>query len=100
MPLRGRSWPPSSPEIARTPLPLWAGWIRPALPPQADPDGGEPKRAGVSLLELRPGQCRFIVDERASPVRFCGEPAVAGASWCAVHRRVVYVPASVRAQRS
>ena len=67
---------------------------------EADPDEGEPKRAGVALLDLRVGQCRFIVDEQASPVRFCGEPAAPGASWCVAHRRVVDVPASVRAQRS
>ena len=57
---------------------------------EADPDKGEPKRAGVALLDLRVGQCRFIVDERVHPVRFCGEPTVRSGSWCAVHRRVVY----------
>ena len=59
-------------------------------------DGNEPKRHGVGLLDLRLGQCRFIVDEQVHPVRFCGEPTVR--SWCAVHRRVVYVyePSSKR----
>ena len=63
---------------------------------EADPDKGEPKRAGVALLDLRVGQCRFIVDERVHPVRFCGEPTVRSGSWCAVHRRVVYEPSSKR----
>ena len=59
-------------------------------------DGNEPKRHGVALLDLRVGQCRFIVDERVHPVRFCGEPTVRSGSWCAVHRRVVYEPSSKR----
>ena len=63
---------------------------------EAEPDGGEPKQPGVPLLELRLGQCRFIVDERVHPARFCGEPAVRGGSWCAVHCRVVYEPSSKR----
>ena len=63
---------------------------------QSDPDEGEPKRPGVALLDLRVGQCRFIVDERVHPVRFCGEPTVRSGSWCAEHRRVVYEPSSKR----
>ena len=63
---------------------------------EAGPDADEPNQPGVSLLELRLGQCRFIVDERVHPARFCGEPAVRGGSWCAVHRRVVYEPSSKR----
>src|SRR4051795_1777984 len=48
------------------------GWSRPEcrVMDQADPRRGEPKRPGVALLDLNLGQCRFIVDERASPVRF------------------------------
>jgi hypothetical protein len=59
---------------------------------EAEPDGRELKRAGVTLLELEPGQCCFIVDERAAPVRFCGEPTVMGGNWCAQHHLIVYVP--------
>jgi hypothetical protein len=63
---------------------------------EAEPDEGEPKRPGVSLLDLRLGQCGFNVDERVHPVRFCGEPTVGGGSWCALHRRVVYEPSAKR----
>ncbi len=59
------------------------------------PDGNAPQRTGIRLEKLGPGQCRFIVDEHSSPVRFCGEPTVpSGSSWCAEHRRLVYLPRS------
>ena len=58
------------------------------------PDRSAPKRPGVPLLELKPGQCRFIVSERVSPARFCGEAAMHGGSWCEKHRRLVYVSSS------
>ena len=58
------------------------------------PDQSAPKRLGVPLLELKPGQCRFIVSERASPAGFCGEAATHGGSWCEKHRRLVYVSSS------
>ena len=53
-------------------------------------DASSPERAGVSLLDLTPGQCRFILREGRPPVRFCREPTASGGSWCAEHRRIVY----------
>ena len=58
------------------------------------PDQSAPKRLGVPLLELKPGQCRFIVGERVSPARLCGEVAMPGGSWCEKHRRLVYISSS------
>jgi hypothetical protein len=55
-------------------------------------------RLGVPLLELKPGQCRFIVSGSALPARFCGDATVRGGSWCAEHRRLVYVPSSLRSR--
>ena len=59
-------------------------------------DGSSPERAGVSLLELKPGQCRFILRGGQPPVRFCGAPTASDESWCVEHRRIVYEPASLR----
>jgi hypothetical protein len=58
------------------------------------PDQSAPKRLGVPLLELKPGQCRFIVGERVSPARFCGEVAVHGGSWCEKHHRLDSISSS------
>jgi hypothetical protein len=62
------------------------------------PDASAPKREGIPLDKLKPRQCRFIVDEHALPVRFCGEPTVRGGSWCEEHRQLVYVSSSPRSR--
>lgn len=46
---------------------------------------------GLTLLDLKPNSCRAIVSER--PTRFCGEPVLAGRSWCAHHRALYFQPA-------
>ena len=51
------------------------------------------QKAGVLLLDLKPGQCRFILRDGKPPVRYCGAPTISGGSWCAEHRRIVYVRA-------
>ncbi len=65
---------------------------------EARPEASAPKRSGVPFDKLKPWQCRFIVDEHASPVRFCGEPTVRGGSWCEEHRQLVYVSPSARSR--
>src|SRR3954447_22284039 len=47
-----------------------------------------PERPGLSIADLKPAQCRFIVAE--SPVRYCGGPTVHIGSWCKKHRHLVY----------
>src|SRR3954451_22576597 len=46
-------------------------------------DEPSPERAGASLLDLRSGQCRFVLRDGQSLARFCGEPTAYGESWCA-----------------
>jgi GcrA cell cycle regulator len=41
----------------------------------------------LSLLELKPGQCRWPEGDRA-PYRFCGAEQVFGSSYCEEHRRL------------
>jgi hypothetical protein len=45
---------------------------------------------GVRLLELREEQCRWPLDEKQPPERFCGAPTVEGTSWCAAHLLLVF----------
>jgi hypothetical protein len=47
----------------------------------------------IPLTKLAHRQCRFIVRETPKRVLFCGAPTSAGTSWCAWHRRIVYVTA-------
>jgi GcrA cell cycle regulator len=47
---------------------------------------------GRSLLDLRPGDCRWPVGDPAmSEFRFCGAGRISGFSYCADHCRVAYV---------
>lgn len=49
----------------------------------------------VPFLEIRAGECRFVVEDR--PALMCGAPVhVPGEAWCRFHRSLVYVPASRR----
>jgi hypothetical protein len=43
------------------------------------------KTVGIPLLELREGQCRWPVDDKQPPRRFCADPTVGLTSWCEVH---------------
>jgi hypothetical protein len=40
---------------------------------------------GIALLQLREGQCRWPVDDKQPPRRFCAAPTVGTRSWCEVH---------------
>jgi len=53
----------------------------------------------VPFTETGFSQCRYIVDESQSPVICCGEPTVAGKSWCQAHWKVVYVKPLERPRR-
>ncbi len=53
----------------------------------------------VPFTETSFSQCRYIVDDSRSPVICCGEPTVAGKSWCAAHWKVVYVRPPERQRR-
>ena len=60
----------------------------PILAPDADP---------VSLLDVRHGQCRWIIDDNVCPAIMCGAPTKSeGSSWCRCHAEVAYVPARLR----
>jgi hypothetical protein len=43
----------------------------------------------VPLLDLRAGDCHWIVGDRA-PWLYCGHPAGIGTSWCRWHAKLVY----------
>ena len=47
----------------------------------------EPPPASPTLLELRPGMCRYPQGDRV-PYTFCGAPKVEGSSYCAEHKRL------------
>lgn len=53
----------------------------------------------VPFTETSFSQCRYIVDDSQSPVMCCGEPTVAGKSWCAAHWKIVYVRPPERQRR-
>jgi hypothetical protein len=44
------------------------------------------------LLKRHARQCRFIISEEVRDAICCGAPTAEGSSWCAWHRRLVYVP--------
>jgi hypothetical protein len=46
----------------------------------------------VSLLDVGPYQCRFIVDDGVVPALCCGGLTPANSSWCDEHLRIVYTP--------
>jgi GcrA cell cycle regulator len=51
----------------------------------------------VRLCDLRTNSCRWPLGERWEHVEFfCGEPTVAGGSWCKEHRKRVFSRAVVR----
>jgi len=54
----------------------------------AEPD----PRLQTKLLKARARQCRYIVSEDARDAICCGSPTLGTSSWCAWHRRMVYVP--------
>ena len=53
--------------------------------PEPDP------RLQTEFLKARARQCRYIVSESARDAICCGAPTREGSSWCAWHRRLVYV---------
>jgi hypothetical protein len=65
--------------------PAGARAVRPAKAPMRHLEGP------VALTEAGFAQCRFIVDDTATPVICCGAPTLPGRSWCAAHWKVVYV---------
>ena len=72
-------------------------------PPIARLDGTiEPRPEDcIELVELRAEQCRYPVVQTARAVFcFCGQPTVAGRSWCQFHYRVCFVPFGQRRERS
>jgi hypothetical protein len=54
--------------------------------PEPDP------RLRTDFLKARAGQCRYIVSESARDAICCGSPTSGASSWCAWHRKIVYVP--------
>lgn len=72
-----------------------------ALPPRPLPPS--PRIAvtcePVSIMDLREGHCRWVVDKRDDHglAMYCGGAARIGESWCCDHRALCYQPARVRA---
>ena len=47
--------------------------------------------SGVRLWDLRMTSCRWPLGGTWAPAEFfCGEPAIAGCSWCKEHRQRAY----------
>ncbi|MPR08928.1 hypothetical protein FS320_18455 [Microvirga tunisiensis] len=57
-------------------------------------------RHRTKLLKTAMRQCRFIVSDDPRRAVCCGAPTPEGSSWCAWHRRLVYVPAHAKVQRA
>jgi len=56
-------------------------------------DVAEPSpRFHTPLVEARARQCRFIVSNDVGEAICCGAPTSETSSWCAWHRRLVFVP--------
>lgn len=59
----------------------------------AKPVPVQPQTAGVPMMELRPRQCRFCINEpeKGSDAHlFCGEATEPGKSWCTWHETIVW----------
>ena len=54
----------------------------------AEPD----PRLQTQFLKARTRQCRYIVSDSAREAICCGSPTLGTSSWCAWHRKIVYVP--------
>jgi hypothetical protein len=68
-------------------------WLRRRTCKFASPPAGFPDAAdtGVSLLDLRPAQCRYALTEE-SPYTFCGKPtAHRDEPYCAEHKALCHV---------
>ncbi len=53
----------------------------------------EPRAGMLTLDELAKDSCRWIADDVRDPNhRYCGQPQVAGYSWCRDHRKLAYQP--------
>ncbi len=46
----------------------------------------------LSILDVGPNQCRFIIDDGTVPALCCAAPAPVGSSWCDTHFHIVYIP--------
>lgn len=59
-------------------------------PPELPPD-----REGVPFFDIRPGQCRWPLWGRSTPIsekQFCGEPVIPGKSYCPSCRALSIAP--------
>ena len=84
---RKKAAPKPEPALKREPTP-----IRPVAPRPLPPRPPLAVHAPVVLQELRAHHCRWPVEEIAPRVlRYCGEPAVEGKSWCEHHCHSAYV---------
>jgi hypothetical protein len=52
-----------------------------------------------SIVDLMPGQCRFICEGTGSDSLYCGQPTSKG-SWCAHHHGVVFWPDAPKMKQS
>jgi hypothetical protein len=52
-----------------------------------------------SLIDLMPGQCRFICEGTGADSLYCGQPTSKG-SWCAHHYDVVFWPDAPKMKQS
>jgi GcrA cell cycle regulator len=50
----------------------------------------------VPFIEIQPGQCRYIMDDKKN---FCGQKTVPSYSWCLYHARIVFDLEATRRSR-
>ena len=50
----------------------------------------------MTLINLKPDSCRYIVSGDERPVWYCGETAQDGSSYCPAHHRICYTPIKPR----
>ncbi|WP_147022854.1 GcrA family cell cycle regulator [Microvirga aerophila] len=58
-----------------------------------------PAHHRTRLLNLRAKQCRFILSDDLRDAVCCGAPTQEGSSWCAWHRKLVYIPSRLERYR-
>lgn len=63
-------------------------------------DNAVPSSHHVSLLDIGPRRCRFIVSDTTRDAICCGAPTTSElSSWCTHHTRLVFEPRLTAAER-
>lgn len=70
---------------------VWGVHQEPAPLPDAPPPPDR-KSSGITMLEARAGQCRWVYDDKT----ICAAAVKKGTSWCPEHYSIVYRPVPSR----